>query len=172
MSYPGELIAIGSLNLATLSGVQGTVTSDSGNPALGPEYATRTDAMPVYLASTVEPLNLVVQITGIQTYAARRTLLRALRYPQTDQRLTLRAYVGDPDSLTQATIDVSVSVINAQPGSITVDCMAPGGLWTAATATTIGPYEFKSDGAMAITSSGEAVTYATYKVTWATQRTT
>jgi len=172
MTYPGALIAIGGLSLSSLTGVQGTVTAASDDPRLEADYIQRADAAPVYVTSTVAPLNLVVQLTNIQSYDDRRTILRALRYPQTDQTLTLRAYVGDPSSTTQAVIDVTVAAINAQPGSITVDCTAPGGLWRSYTATTIGPYDFKSDGAFAITSSGEAVTYATYKVGWATQRTT
>ena len=172
MSYPGQLTSIGALSLGSLSGVTGTVTAESDNPTLSPEYVDRTDALPVYVAATVAPLTLVVQIAGITTYAQRRTILRALRYPRTDETIRLRAWVGDPDSLTKAYIDVTIATINAQAGGITVTCVAPGGVWQAVSVTSAGPYTFSDDGAVAITSAGEAVTYATYKLAWTTQRAT
>ena len=164
MSGPNNITAIGGLLISSYAGVTATISANSDRPTVDAQYASRPDAMPQHLASTVMPIDLEIVIAGITTYSIRRAILRALRYPQTNQRLTLRLQSGDPDNLVETSLDVSVTRIDAPAGAIIVNCTAPGGIAQSVTETTIGPYVFTSDGAVAITSSGEIVTFATYKL--------
>jgi hypothetical protein len=171
-NMPGQIISIGSLLVANLGNVTGTVEEASDPATLEPDFAARYGSAAEYVGSAMPATALTLQFASVTTYAQKTALLRALRYPNTETPLTLAAYMGDPADPTPCAVEIAVKTIDPQPGTITVVVEVGTGVWTAIAETTVGPYRFADIGAMALSSAGQATTYPTVTIKPVTQRAT